>query len=97
MIHHIVLFKFLDSVSEKDKLSISEALMSMKEKIQEISSMSVGNNFSDRSQGYDFALSVFLPSKEALESYQQNAFHQAIVADHIRPHVEKTLAVDYVF
>ena len=97
MIHHVVLFKFQSTISSEDIKAIEDGLLSMKSKVPDIVSLSVGKNFSERSQGFEFVLSVYLPSKEALASYQSNEYHQAVVTDYIKPKVVETLAVDYEF
>ena len=57
MIEHLVLFKFKESTTEDSKNNMLEKLLNLKNEIKEIREISCGENFTDRSKGFEFGLS----------------------------------------
>lgn len=97
MIHHMVLFKFKPDIDDDAKLQFAAALSSLKGEIGAIKSLSHGSNFSERSQGFDYALSVLVEDRDGLESYRVHPSHKQVLEEIILPAIESSLAVDYEY
>lgn len=97
MLHHIVLFKFKDQLSDQEKQAFIDGLERLKTDIPVIAELSHGPNFSDRGQGFDYVLNVLLKDRDALIEYRDHPVHQNILAEVLRPASADTLAVDYEY
>ena len=95
MIEHIVLFRCKKDTNAEIKKNFILAARSMKAEIPEILSISSGENWSDRSDGYELGLVCRFQDKETLDVYQKHPYHQKFIADWVKPNIEKVLAVDY--
>ncbi len=93
MIKHIVFFKLLKN-SEKDKEEVKQKLLSLKQKVKEVVSLEVGLNFSKEERAYDISLIVELKSKEDLNKYAKDSYHQEVIS-FIKTKVVDTKVVDY--
>ncbi|MCW6036456.1 Dabb family protein [Spirulina subsalsa FACHB-351] len=97
MLEHIVLFKWKPEATPDAIASILDDFNHMPGNIPEVVSVSCGENFTNRSQGFTHGLVVRLNVPEELERYQQHPFHQKIVQEKIKPILADILAVDYQF
>ncbi|MGO4888349.1 Dabb family protein [Anaerobacillus sp. MEB173] len=79
MIQHIVLFKFKPSTTKEEKDNLIVQLKKLKNEIAGIIDLQAGLNFSEKSQGYDFGLSVRFESRKHFEEYGPHPKHQEIV------------------
>ena len=96
MIEHLVLFKWKADASPDAIASLVDALKGLKAQIPEILYLSCGDNFSDRSQGFQFGLIVRFQSRDHLEKiYQPHPAHQQVLHNLILPITADLLAVDY--
>src|SRR5258705_12180417 len=95
MIEHIVIFKWKPGTSKETIEAAEAGLMGLKNKIPGIIEMTCGDNFSSRSQGYEFGLLVRFTDREALEAYGPHPLHQQVVQTLIAPFREDVIAVDY--
>ena len=76
MVKHIVFMKFPEfSVAQTAK----EKLLSMKGKVEPLKNIEVGIDFSRSPRSYDLALVTEFESKEDLEKYRVDPYHQEIV------------------
>ncbi len=97
MIEHLVLFKFKESITDSDLRQIISHLNNLKNSIDQINDLSVGKNFSDRSQGYQIGLRVQLNSHTDLEAYRNHKDHLKVVNEIIKPNVLATIVADYEY
>lgn len=95
MIEHIVLFRAKNDATPIAKQAFIAACRSLLRDIPTIQSGSSGENFSDRSDGYHLALVMRFKDAAGLEIYQKHPAHQTFIAEHVKPLIEKVLAVDY--
>src|SRR5205085_8122540 len=95
MVEHIVIFKWKPDTSAESIEAAGAGLMGLKHKIPGIIDMTCGDNFSTRSQGYEFGLVVRFTDREALEAYGPHPLHQEVVQNLITPFREDVIAVDY--
>ena len=96
MLEHIVLFKFQKDASQEKVDAVMHQLRELPKSIDAIVQLSCGPNFSDRSQGFDYALRVQLRDKEGLETYRTHPAHVSVLENTIKPILENILAVDYL-
>lgn len=97
MIEHIVLFRFKPETSQETKVSIQREIKALRSLIPGILDLSMGPNFCERSQGYEYGLVIRFADRPSLDSYQVHPEHQRIVKDLIKPALADILAVDYEF
>ena len=95
MVEHLVLFKWKEGISAEILAEIYKALSGLKEQIPGILELSVGPNFSDRSQGFDAGLRVLFDNRASLDSYGPHPAHQAVVQSLILPNRTELIVLDY--
>lgn len=95
MIEHLVLFKWKEDASDSAIAQVIEGLKSLPDEIPEIIALSCGENFSERSQGFQHGLVVRFSDRAALATYQAHPAHQVLVQNLIKPIVQDILCVDY--
>jgi diphthamide synthase (EF-2-diphthine--ammonia ligase) len=95
MIEHLVLFQWQEQASDDEIEAVIEALRGLKERIPGIVELSCGENFSERSQGFQHGLVVRLKDRAALEAYFPHPEHQKIVQNLIKPILAQIISVDY--
>lgn len=97
MIEHIVLFKLKAGTDEATRLLFQDELRKLKALIPEIVDLTIGENFSQRSQGFEIGLVVRFRDQEGLDTYQEHPAHQKVVQTIVRPNLADILAIDYHF
>ncbi len=95
MIEHLVLFKWKPETSTEKISEVMAHLKALKGKIPGIIDLSCGENFSERSQGFQHGLVVKFENKAALDAYMPHPIHQEVVQNLIKPILADILAVDY--
>ena len=85
MIEHIVLFRFKDETSQMAKAKIVEELLALRGKVPSIKDITMGPNFCDRNQGYQYGLVVRFDDRQGLDLYAVHPEHQRVIQDFIRP------------
>ena len=95
MIEHIVLIKSLPNTTIRQKEQLIQKTLKLKEIIPGILDIQQGNNFSDRSKGYDMGLTVRFEDRKSLENYIPHPAHQEIIAYLKEIGVEDTIIVDF--
>lgn len=93
MIRHIVFFKFKNY--PEGLKEVKEGLLSLKDKIKEIKTLEVGEDFSKGDRSYDLALYSTFELKEELDSYAVNPEHLKIINDYVKVYCDHTKVVDY--
>ncbi len=92
MIKHVVCFKLKEGeCPEKAK----EVLLSMKGKVPLIKEIEVGVDKLHSARSYDVYLSVVLDDMNALEAYQNDAYHCEVVKTHMHKVREASVAIDF--
>jgi hypothetical protein len=98
MIHHIVMFKLLDTGDkkqmEKNKLEVKERLEGLPSRIDVIRSLEVGVNLKESARAFDIVLVSTFNNLEDLETYRVHPAHLEVV-DYIGRIREQTASVDY--
>ena len=98
MIKHIVLFKLKEFENEDQKAvvrnKIKNALLALRDKIDELKYIEVGNHYQLNSGAYDLCLITHFDSFAGLEAYQAHPDHIKVV-DMLRPNLVSRALVDY--
>jgi hypothetical protein len=95
MVEHVVLFKTTPEATAEQKQRMISELAALKEKIPGIVSLTVGENFSDRNQGFDIGLVVRFTNRAALETYLPHPAHRGCVEQYVTPIKQDVIVVDY--
>ena len=82
MIHHLVWFKLKENITSKEKIQLKNGLEGMIPLIPQIIEMACGEDFSGRSRGFAWGLSVQFQSREDGEIYDKHPAHQAFIQKH---------------
>jgi len=100
MINHVVLFKLKEFESEDEKAvvrnKIKNALLSLKEKIDELKYIEVGLNHQLNSDSFDICLITHFETLEDLSSYKFHPEHINIL-ELVKANVSDRAAVDFEF
>jgi hypothetical protein len=95
MIEHVALFKWREDAAPGDIAKAMQALQGLKNEIPGIVDLTIGDNFSNRAQGFQCGLVVRFEDRRALEEYGPHPAHQAVVQNLLAPIREDVIAVDY--
>lgn len=96
MVEHLVLFKVKPGVSDDAIEAMKQALRGLQEAIPGVLEITVGDNFSERSQGFTHGLLVRFEDRAALDTYIPHPAHEDARNNYILPIVDDVLVVDYV-
>lgn len=94
MIEHLVLIQFKETTSPLERDQILQDLLSLKDKIPGIVSYQVGHNVSQRSQGFNAAISSTFADAQSLAAYGPHPLHQS-AATRLRELSDNVLVVDF--
>ena len=94
MIKHIVCFKINNKTDALLK-ETKDILLSMKENVPTVREIEVGIDFLGSQRSYDIFFSVVLDSKEALDVYQNDAYHVDVVKKHMHAICSSSVALDF--
>ncbi len=97
MVEHVVIFKWKEGTDPAKVEEIMQDLRGLTEKVPNILGLSIGQNFTNRSKGFQTGLVVRFPDKAALEVYGPHPEHQKIVQGKVLPNLEELIALDYEF
>lgn len=92
---HIVLFKWKPEASPEQIEAAIDGLRGLSALLPEILDLSIGENFTERSQGFTHGLVVRFADRAGLESYGPSEAHQYVVKNLISPIRADVLALDY--
>jgi hypothetical protein len=93
MIHHVLLIKEHDGMSDEDRAELERAIGDLEE-VESVLEMSWGRNFSERSLGFTYGAVIRFEDEDALARYQDDPDHQRIVQIFRRLTLER-LILDY--
>ena len=100
MINHVVLFKLKEFENEDQKAvvrnKIKNALLSLKDKVEELKYIEVGQNHELNSTSFDICLITHFESLKDLDAYQVHPEHLKVV-EVVKPNVASRAVVDFEF
>jgi len=95
MIVHIVMFKFQEENKLENIAKVREELNKLPQKIDALTAMEVGVNFTDSDRAFDLSLYSTFESKEDLQAYAIHEEHLKVVAL-IKSVTSESKVVDYI-
>jgi hypothetical protein len=95
MVEHVVLFKTTPEATAEQKERMIAGLAALRHQIPGIVDLTVGTNFSERSQGFDIGLVVRFVDRAALDVYIPHPAHRGCVNELIAPIKQDVIVVDY--
>ncbi len=96
MLKHVVFLKFKEGVTEEEIAALENGLAGLPARISEIKAFHSGRDVIHSERSYDFALVGDFENLEAMQRYQVNPAHVAVVAL-VRRLSTSILAVDFEF
>ena len=96
MIRHIVLFRFNSSASAKDRAALIDALKGLKDKIELVKELEVGEDVGGKPNSYDIALNSVFETFDDVEKYAVHPDHVEVVTM-VRRLCESSIKVDFEF
>ncbi len=98
MFNHLVLFKLKEFQDDQSKSEVRDQikneLLSLKEKIEELKQIEVGNNFELNASSFDIGLITRFDSLEGFVTYRDHPEHQKVVGL-VRANTIDRAVVDY--
>ncbi len=94
MVEHLVLIRWKDSTPQTERLRILTELAALRDVVPGIVHYRVGDNFSERSQGYHAAISSTFTDEASLAAYGPHPRHQQIAAQ-LRTATDSLIVVDF--
>lgn len=91
---HLVLIRWKPDIADSDKSDVLHKLLALKEVIPGILNYQLGHNVSERSQGFDAAISSTFADAASLAAYGPHPEHQK-VAGRLRELADNVLVVDF--
>ncbi len=95
MVEHMVLLKFSADTPAAARVEVIRRLLELKDEVPGIVEMTAGENFSQRSQGFQVGLLVRFEHREALQPIGQHPKHQAVYKYMESVGLEDIIAVDF--
>lgn len=92
---HTVLFKFIPNTSDEQIDRLTSGIVKLKNTISGIEMISYGKNFSDRSLGFTYAITITFRDLAALETFYAHPEHKKLISDLILPIKAAMLVIDY--
>ena len=95
MIRHVVMFRFRDDADAAERQAVHGAIATMPEATGVTEAYAIGPDLGLAEGNFDFVVVGDFADQAAYESYRDNAEHQRIVAEVIRPAVSDRAAIQY--
>jgi hypothetical protein len=92
---HVVLFKWKEDATPEAIEAVLTGLRGMAGRIEGMTGITCGENFSSRAQGFTHGLVAHFTDRAALETYATHPVHVEVVENYIHPIRGETLAFDY--
>lgn len=93
MIKHIVMFK-LKEKSPNNLKTLASALNGMKDQIETLKFLEVGEDFKGSERSFDLVLTAHFEDRQGLETYAGHEVHQPVI-QLARSLCSQTVVVDY--
>ena len=97
MIRHVVVFRWNDSVTDEQLVTLSAALDALPTAIAEIVSYRHGRDVGLAPTNDDYAITADFASVEDFAVYRDHPAHQRFIAEHITGRVAERVAVQFEY
>jgi len=95
MIRHVVVFTWSPDADAERRATTVAALRRLRQDVGGMSSLVVADDAGLSEGNADTVLIADFPDAEAYSRYAQDPVHQAVIAEHVRPHLAGRSAVQY--
>jgi hypothetical protein len=95
VVTHIVIFSWIDQVTDDRLESFRQALIAMAEELSGIATIQHGADLHFRDGNFDYALVATFPDKEGWDAYQAHPNHKAFVRDFVTPIVASRFTIQF--
>jgi len=95
MIRHVVMFRWVDGTTDEQIAAVSEGLAELPGLMPEIRRYEFGADLALAEGNLDFVVVADFDDVDAYISYRDNADHQSLIAQVIRPVIAERVAVQY--
>ena len=95
MVTHIVIFLWIDGVTNDQLESFRRAADEMANELHEIATIRHGPDLHFRDGNGDYALVAFFPDRKAWDIYQAHPKHKAFVRDFVTPIQASRLTIQF--
>lgn len=92
---HTVLFKFIPNTSREQINNLTSEILRLKSTMPSIELVSYGENFSERSFGFTYIITITFRDKASLVTFYGNPEHKKLIKDLIIPIKAEMLVIDY--
>ena len=93
MFRHVVMFRWIDGVTDAQVAAISDALLKLPSIIPEMRAYWVGSDAALTDGNYDYVVVADFDDADGWRAYRDNPEHQRIAVEMIRPLVAARAAV----
>ena len=95
MFRHVVMFRWVDGTTDEQKEALRAALTRLPEIIPEIRSYRFGEDAGINEGNFDFVVTADFDDRGGYVSYRDNADHQKLIVELIKPIVAERGAVQF--
>ena len=95
MIRHVVVFTWSPDADAGQRTAAVEALRGLREAVGGMSALAVAEDAGLSGGNADVVLIADFPDVEAFRRYAEDPRHQAVLTEHVRPHLAGRSAVQY--
>jgi hypothetical protein len=92
---HVVMFRFSPDMTDEQKQALRAGLNRMPEVIPEIRAYRFGDDVGINDGNFDFVVTADFDDAGSYLSYRDNADHQKLIAELIKPFVTERTAVQF--
>jgi hypothetical protein len=95
MFRHVVMARWAEEATEKDKQGLREGLAALPEQIPEIETYRFGDDAGLAPDNYDFVVVADFEDQDAYLAYRDHPAHQKLVTDLFRPILKERAAIQF--
>lgn len=85
MLHHVIMLRWVEGVTDEAKQAVVDGLMGLREEIDTIRAMRMGFDLGIRADNFDFASLIEFDDEAGYLTFRDHPAHQKVVVEHIRP------------
>lgn len=93
--HHVVLFRWIDQVSEEQVRTITRVLGELPASIPEIARFRCGTDAGLAPGNWHYAVAADFDDEAAYLVYRDHPAHRAVISEHIEPVLADRIAVQF--
>lgn len=95
MLRHVVMFNWKPEASESDKQAVRDGLAELPDKISAIRRYQFGDDLGLAEGNFEFVLVADFDDQRGYQAYMNDATHQAVIRDLIKPIAAGRAAVQH--